>query len=71
MIRRFEPGHGSKLANFADDGEIVISCSDGEIGVVLVKTTTSEIVCTEEFKNRKEGRNKPAYTISRDGQRVR
>ncbi len=71
MVRRFEPGHGSKLANFADGGRMVISCSDGEIGVVLVATATSEILCCEEFKNLKEGRNKPAYSISHDGKRVR
>eukprot|EP00798_Chlamydomonas_sp_ICE-L_P019005 gene19005-25590_t len=70
MVRRFEPGQASKLANFAMGGAAVISCSDGDLGVVLLETDTGLMLGNEEFEELSEGRSKPAYTISSDGSKV-
>eukprot|EP00798_Chlamydomonas_sp_ICE-L_P023441 gene23441-30728_t len=68
MIRRFDPpGHASKLASYAIGGQRIVSCSEGVIGVVVLDTDTAEVLFSEEFPGLAEGRNKAAYTISRNG----
>eukprot|EP00798_Chlamydomonas_sp_ICE-L_P018923 gene18923-25486_t len=64
-------GEASRVANFADGGNVVVSCSHENLGVVLLDTLTASIIASEDFDCIIEGRNKPNYAISNDGKRVR